>query len=87
MIQNPNLLMDLIEGLESPDKVIRMRTAHALEVISRNNPGIIEEIKKQLTSSAYKDKLPETATHSSLNFGWFFETINVRMCALLYVPL
>lgn len=69
VIQNPGLLMDLIEGLESPDKVVRMRTAHALEVISRTNPEIIEEIKKQLISSAYKDKLPEVRWHLAQIFG------------------
>jgi hypothetical protein len=35
--RNPRLLEQLLEGLSEPDDVIRARTAHALERVSRKN--------------------------------------------------
>ena len=38
VLKNNELLSDLLEGLNEPNNVVRARTTHALEKISRTNP-------------------------------------------------
>lgn len=69
IIKQPELLPDLIEGFESDSEIIRMRTAHAVEVISRENGDLLEEFKPRLIKSAKEDALPETKWHLAQVFG------------------
>ena len=68
VLRNPLLLKELIEGLHSSDDVIKMRTAHALEYISRKNPELLEPVKPTLVNSA-SDTLPEVRWHLAQIFG------------------
>ncbi len=69
VIKQPDLLVELIEGLESSNKIIRMRTTHTLKVISRTHPQMIEEIKHRLINSVHKDEFPEARWHLAQIFG------------------
>lgn len=69
VINQPELLPDLIEGLASDNKIIRMRAAHAIEVISRENGGLLIEFKPRLIRCAKEDALPETRWHLAQVFG------------------
>lgn len=69
VIERPVLLPDLIEGFRSENRLIRMRTAHALEVISRNNAKLLENYKDELIKQAKADILPETRWHLAQIFG------------------
>lgn len=68
VLKNPLLLKELIEGLHSSDNVIKMRTAHALEYISRKNPELLEPVKPTLVNAA-SDTLPEVRWHLAQIFG------------------
>lgn len=68
VLKNPRLLKELIKGLHSSDSIIKMRTAHALEYISRKNPALLEPVKATLLESAY-DNLPEVRWHLAQIFG------------------
>jgi len=39
VIRNPELLEQLLEGLDEPDDLVRARTVHVMERISRTNQG------------------------------------------------
>ena len=65
-LQNPQLLDKLIEGLDSTNKVVRARTAHALERISRINPEILEEYLPRFISSANEDDVPMVKWHIAM---------------------
>ncbi len=69
VIYQPELLPDLVEGFESDSEIIRMRTAHAVEVISRENGNLLEEFRPKLIKYAQKDTLPETRWHLAQVFG------------------
>lgn len=69
IIDRPELLPDLIKGFESDSEIIRMRTAHAIEVISRENGVLLEEFKPKLIKCAKEDALPETRWHLAQVFG------------------
>lgn len=69
VIERPEFLPDLIEGFDSDSKIVRMRTAHAIEVISRKHGGLLEECKSKLIKYAKEDTLPETKWHLAQVFG------------------
>ncbi len=69
IIERPELLADLMEGFDSDNEMIRMRTAHAVEVISRKNGQLLESSKSKLIDHAGNDPLPETRWHLAQIFG------------------
>lgn len=68
VVETPHLLTSLIEGLSEPDAVVRARTAHALEKISRENPEMLQGLTKQLIE-ATKDKVPMVKWHLAMLFA------------------
>ena len=69
VIKNPKLLKMLVEGLDEPDDIIRARTAHAFEKISRTNPEMLEGLTPQLIELVYKDMVPMVKWHLAMIFG------------------
>jgi len=69
VIDQPELLPDLVKGFESDSEITRMRTAHAVEVISRENGKLLKGFKPNLIKHAKEDTLPETRWHLAQVFG------------------
>jgi len=69
VIRNPHLLNKLVEGLDEPDDVIRARTAHALEKISRTNPEMLKELVPRFIKLSSQDKVPMVKWHLAMIFG------------------
>ena len=45
---DPVKFSELLEGIYSPDEVVRLRSADAIEKISRRRPGLLQAKKKEL---------------------------------------
>ncbi len=69
VLENPQFLSMLLEGLNEPDDIIRARTAHALEKISRVTPDILREYAPLLIELALKDEVPMVRWHLAMIFG------------------
>ncbi|MFQ5811713.1 MAG: HEAT repeat domain-containing protein [Anaerolineae bacterium] len=69
VIQYPHLSDKLVEGLNEPDDVVRARTAHALERISRSHPEMLSAHLPQLIEIAKKDEVPMVRWHIVMIFG------------------
>ena len=69
VLQNPQLFDDLYEGLFVEDEVVRGRTAHALERISRSKPELLAAYMEQLIEVAKADSLPMVRFHLAMLFG------------------
>jgi hypothetical protein len=69
LLKNPQLIDTLFTGLSESDDVIRARTTHALEKISRTNPELLQEIIPWLIKLAYEDKVPMVKWHLAMIFG------------------
>lgn len=69
VIVNPHLLDKLVEGLDVTDDVVRARTAHALERISRTHPEMLREYIPRFLDLAKKDKVPMVKWHLAMIFG------------------
>jgi HEAT repeat protein len=67
--RNPRLLEQLLEGLSEPDDLIRARTAHALERISRTNQGLFRGLMPQLIILSVNDRIPMVRWHLAMIFG------------------
>ncbi len=67
--QNPALLEQLFDGLSDPDDVIRGRTAHALERVSRTNQDAFRGLIPQLISLSMRDSVPMVRWHLAMVFG------------------
>ncbi|MCK4952882.1 hypothetical protein KAS14_03785 [Candidatus Bathyarchaeota archaeon] len=68
-VKNPQLIDKLFRGLSVSDDVIRARTTHALEKISRTNPEPLREIMPWLIKLAYEDEVPMVKWHLAMIFG------------------
>jgi HEAT repeat protein len=69
VIRNPKLLGGLVQGLDEPDDVVRARTAHAIERISRANQETLLELMTRFIGLATKDKVPMVRWHLAMIFG------------------
>jgi len=67
--RDPRLLDQLIEGLTDTDDVIRARTAHALERISRTRPQMIAGCLPRFLEMAVCDRVPMVKWHLAMIFG------------------
>jgi len=72
VLQQPHLLDDLMEGLDSQDEVIRGRTADALEKIARSPPDVLIDHLQNLISLALTDQVPMVKMHLAMLFGHLF---------------
>ena len=69
VIQNPDLLPDLLEGLTHQDKVVRGHTADALEKLARKMPGEILPHLPLLLNVAHSEPLPMVQMHLVMLFS------------------
>jgi len=69
VIEKPDLLQKLLEGLTESDSVIRARTAHALERISRSNPEMLLAHLPQFIDIAKRDEVPMVRWHLAMVLG------------------
>ncbi len=60
---DPTLLDSLVAGLDHGDKLIRGRTCMALEVISRDEPGLLVPVLPCLIELASKDRVAQVRWH------------------------
>jgi hypothetical protein len=69
VLENLGLLKDLAEGLDESDDVIRGRTAHALEKISRTNKEMLGKYMRRFVRVANEDKVPMVKWHLAMILG------------------
>ena len=69
ILKHPELLGDLIDGLKTTDDVIRARTAHAIERISRSKPDLIKILLPDLIELALNDPVPMVRWHMPMIFA------------------
>ncbi len=68
VIQNPELFPLLLDGLDEKDDVIRGRTSHSLEKVSRTRPELFDGLLSQLAKQALDYKLPMVKWHLAMLF-------------------
>lgn len=69
VLLNNELFPFLLEGLDEEDDLIRGRTSHALEKVSRKQPELFQENLEQLILLAQTDKLPMVRWHLAMLFA------------------
>jgi len=70
IIQQPQLFDQLVEGLDESNDVIRARTAHALERISRTQPEMVVSLLPKLLNLALNDPVPMVRWHLAMILGY-----------------
>jgi hypothetical protein len=68
VIRDPELLVFLLDGLDELDDLVRGRTSHALEKISRTHPELFDGLLPQLLKQSLSDKLPMVKWHLAMLF-------------------
>lgn len=71
VLQHPEIIIDLIEGLDSQDAVIRGRTADALEKVSRSLPNLVMSQLPTLLTLLREDPVPMVRMHLAMILGHF----------------
>jgi HEAT repeat protein len=66
---NPPLLNDLLLGLHQADDLVRARTTHALERISRSKPEMLANHLVELELIARSDQVPTVRWHIAMLLG------------------
>jgi hypothetical protein len=69
VLVHPRLFDHLVEGLSESDDVIRARTAHALERISRTHPEMMLGLLPRFVEMAVNDDVPMVRWHVAMIFG------------------
>ena len=69
ILENPQLLDELFEGLYSENPVIRGRTADALEKVARKEPDLFIQRVPELTALVKKETVPMVKMHLAMLFG------------------
>jgi hypothetical protein len=69
VIDEPSLLADLAEGLQSDDRLIRARTCMAIETISRDHPALLAPVVSELVDLSSRETVPQARWHLAEAFG------------------
>lgn len=69
VLANPQLIDELLEGLDEPQDLLRGRTADALEKIARENPQLVIPWLPKLLDIANRDPLPMVKMHIAMLLG------------------
>jgi HEAT repeat protein len=69
VIDNPSRLSDLLEGLQETNNVVRGRTAHAIERISRTHPEWLIDYLPNFIAMTYQDQVPFVKWHLAMTLG------------------
>lgn len=67
--ENPGLVDDLTQGLLSTDGVVRARTSHALERLSRSKPELFANYLPLFIRTGKKDREPTVRWHIAMLLG------------------
>jgi HEAT repeat protein len=68
-LQQPDLVADLMDGLDHPDAVVRGHTADALEKIGRSHPEYLLPYLPRLITSSQQDPVAMVRMHLAMLFG------------------
>jgi HEAT repeat protein len=68
VIQDLELFPLLLDGLGEEDDVVRGRTAHSLERVSRTRPELFDGLLSRLIEQSLNDKLPMVKWHLAMLF-------------------
>ena len=68
VLNHPILFAQLYAGLAEPDDVVRGRTAHALEHVSRSKPELLLPYLNKLVDQSTQDPLPVARWHLAMLF-------------------
>jgi hypothetical protein len=63
VLENPELISILFQGLETPDPVLRMRCADAIEKVTTNRPDLLVPFKKKILGRLSKVEQQEVRWH------------------------
>lgn len=63
VLENPELIAVLFQGVESPDSVVRMRCADAIEKVTANHPELLVPFKKAILNRLSKIEQQEVRWH------------------------
>jgi hypothetical protein len=74
ILKDPESIPLLIEGLDEPDDVVRGRTAHAFEKISRMHPELVKNLMPTFITLALNDDVPMVRWHMAMIFGNCFHS-------------
>jgi HEAT repeat protein len=69
VMQEPDLIDDLIEGLDHSDEVVRGHTADALEKIGRSRPDLLEGYIPKLLDCIQTDSVAMVKMHLAMIIG------------------
>lgn len=69
VLQHPELIEDLVEGLDAADDVMRGRTADALEKVARARPDLVLPILPILVELARTDRVAMVKMHLAMILG------------------
>ncbi len=69
VIDDPDRLPALAEGLSFDDKLIRARTCMSMEVMSRTHPELLEPLVAVLIRTAEQEKVAQARWHLAEIFG------------------
>lgn len=68
VIHDTELFELLLDGLDSEDDIVRGRTSHALEKVSRKYPELFKGLLSRFLKQALEDKLPMVRWHFAMLF-------------------
>ncbi|MHC5059212.1 MAG: hypothetical protein ACYTKD_31550, partial [Planctomycetota bacterium] len=63
VIDDPDSLPALAEGLSLDDKLIRARTCMSMEVLSRSHPELLEPLVSELIHTAERETVAQARWH------------------------
>lgn len=66
VLDNPDLISDLLDGLNEPNDVVRARTADALEKVSREKPESVLQQLPTLVRLTKRDPVPMVRWHAAM---------------------
>ncbi len=69
ILDNPDLLGDLLAGIDDHVPAVRARTADALEKIGRQRPDLLLPYLPKLVDVAYRDEKAAVKMHLAMVFG------------------
>lgn len=69
ILENPQLVGELLDGLSAENPVIRGRTADALEKVARKEPELFIQQVPELISLAKNELVPMVKMHLAMLFG------------------
>lgn len=69
VLQQPDLIADLMEGLDHPDPAVRGHTADALEKVGRSRPELLLPYLPRLITAGRQDPVAMVKMHLAMIFG------------------